>query len=222
MITRLAGGRPTDSRALTQVLLVRQWATPLQFIVLCITEYSALDGMVVMNLDMSALGWLHSLACVIALAGGLFNIVTPKGTRLHRRVGDAFTITLVIVCVSALGIYKQHRFWFPHWDALATLALLAIGWSSARYKWPRRGWIYLHLTTMLLSYYMLIGGGVNEVFLRVDVLHRMVGANFFATKVIGETQALVMLAFVVLIPSFVIATVVGRQRRRARAEGVPA
>jgi uncharacterized membrane protein len=169
-----------------------------------------------MNLDMSALGWLHTLACVIALAGGLFNIVTPKGTRLHRRVGDAFTITLVIVCVSALGIYKQHRFWFPHWDALATMALLAAGWSSARYKWPKRGWIYLHLTAMLLSYYMLIGGGVNEVFLRVDVLHLTVGTNFFANKLIAETQGLVMLTFVILIPGFVIATLVASKRRRAR------
>jgi uncharacterized membrane protein len=169
-----------------------------------------------MNLDMSTLGWLHSLACVIALAGGLLNIATRKGTRLHRLVGNAFTITLVIVCVSALGIYKMHRFWFPHWDALATLALLAVGWSSARYKWPRRGWIYLHLTTMLLSYYMLIGGGVNEVFLRVDVLHRMVGVDFFATKLIGETHGMVMLTFVVLILGFVIATLVGGQGRRAR------
>ena len=169
-----------------------------------------------MNLEMSPLGWLHSLACVIALASGLFNIVTPKGTALHRRVGAAFTITLVVVCVSSLGIYKQHRFWFPHWDALATLVLLAVAWSAARYKWPRRGWIYLHLTTMLLSYYMLIGGGVNELFLRVAVLHRMIGSNFFATRVIGETQGLILLAFVVLIPAFLIAPLLGGQRRRAR------
>ena len=169
-----------------------------------------------MNLEMSALGWLHSLACVIALASGLFNILTPKGTRLHRRVGDAFAITLVIVCVSALGIYKLHRFWFPHWDALATLVLLAAGWSSARYKWPRRGWIYVHLTSMLLSYYMLIGGGVNEVFLRVDVLHRMIGSDFFRNRLIGVTQGVAMLAFMILIPAFVIATLVGAQRRRAR------
>lgn len=166
-----------------------------------------------MNLDMSPLGWLHSLACLIALAAGLFNIVTPKGTRLHRRVGDAFAITLVIVCVSALGIYKQHRFWFPHWDSLATLVILAIGWSSARYKWPRRGWIYLHLAAMLSSYYMLIGGGVNEVFLRIDVLHRMVGGKVLASRLVGITQSLVLLALLVLISGFVIATLVGRRVR---------
>ncbi|HEY5411055.1 MAG TPA: hypothetical protein VIJ94_10055 [Caulobacteraceae bacterium] len=174
-----------------------------------------------MNLDMSPLGWLHSLGCVIALASGLFNIVTPKGTALHRRVGDAFTITLILVCVSALGIYKQHRFWFPHWDALATLVLLGVGWSAARCKWPRRGWIYLHLTAMLLSYYMLIAGGVNELFLRVGVLHQMIGSSFFANKVIGETQGAVLMVFVVLVPAFVVATLVGSRRRRARL-GAPA
>ncbi len=169
-----------------------------------------------MNLDMSGLGWLHSLACVIALAGGLFNILAPKGTTLHKRVGGAFTISLVMVCVSALGIYRLHRFWFPHWDALITLALLAVGWASARQKWPRRGWIYLHLTTMLLSYYMLIAGGINEAFLRIDVLRRMVGTHFFANKLIGETHAVVMLSFVVLILGFLIAAVVVKQHRSTR------
>jgi uncharacterized membrane protein len=168
------------------------------------------------NLEMSPLGWLHSLACVIALACGVFNIVTPKGTPLHRRVGDAFAVALALVCVSSLGIYKTHRFWFPHWDALATLALLAVAWSSARYKWPRRGWIYLHLTTMLLSYYMLVAGGVNEMFLRVEVLHRITASNFFTNRLIGEAHGLLMLVFVALIPAFVIATVFGGQRRRAR------
>ncbi len=172
--------------------------------------------MVIMDLEMSAIGWLHSLACVAALAAGLANIVLPKGTRLHRRVGDAFTVSLVIVCLSALGIYRQHRFWFPHWDALATLALGAVAWSSARYRWPRRGWIYLHLSTMLLSYYMLIGGGVNEVFLRVGVLHRLVGPSFFTSRVVGEVQAFALLALVVLVAIFVLATLVGGRRRRAR------
>jgi hypothetical protein len=63
---------------------------------------------------------------------------------------------------------------------------------------------------------MLIGGGVNEMFLRVGVLHRMIGSDFFGNRIVGETQGLVMLAFVVLIPAFMIATLVGAQRRRAR------
>jgi hypothetical protein len=69
---------------------------------------------------------------------------------------------------------------------------------------------------MLLSYYMLIAGGINEAFLRIDVLRRMVGTHFFANKLIGETHAVVMLSFVVLILGFLIAAVVVKQHRSTR------
>jgi len=166
-----------------------------------------------MNLDMSALGWFHSFACLFALATGLFNIVTRKGTGLHQGVGLAFTLALVGVCLSGLGIYRLHRFWFPHWDAVATLVILALGWAAARFKRPRRGWIYVHLTAMLLSYYMLIGGGVNEVFLRVNMLRSLIKDEFFANRIIGQTQGLLMLIALTVIFAFVVATLIGGRRQ---------
>lgn len=167
-----------------------------------------------MNLDMSALGWAHSVACVVALGLGLFNIVTPKGIRLHRGIGDAFALVMALVCLSALGVYRLHKFWFPHWDAVATLALIAVGWGAARFKRPRRGWIYIHLTTMVFSYYMLIAGGVNEAFLRVDALRGLIKDHFFANRIISETHGVILLISLIVIAAFVIATHIGGRRRR--------
>ena len=171
------------------------------------------------NLEMSQLGWIHSLLCVLALVAGLLNIVLPKGKQLHRRIGQIYVVSLIAVCVTSLGIYRGHKFWFPHWTALITLGLIAIAWCSVRFKWPKRSWIYVHQISMLLSYYMLIGGGVNEVFLRVDFLHRLAGmdpATFLRSRILGLAHFTIMLVFIVLILAFPIATAIDKKRRRRR------
>jgi len=169
-----------------------------------------------MNLEMSLLGWLHSLLSVMALASGLANILMPKGTSLHRRIGQIYVISLIAVCVTSLGVYSLHKFWFPHWTALITLFLIAVAWSAARFKWPRRGWKYIHLTAVLVSYYMLIGGGVNEAFLRVDALHRLGGPSaesVLASPALGLTHFAVMGVFVLLIASYLTVTAVSGKLR---------
>jgi hypothetical protein len=51
---------------------------------------------------------------------------------------------------------------------------------------------------MVLTYYMLIGGGVNEVFLRIDILRRLSGG--FPSPLIGMTHlVLIALTAVALI-----------------------
>src|ERR1019366_6737873 len=112
-------------------------------------------------------------ACLVALVAGLINIVGPKGTARHRLMGRVFVIALIAVCVSSLGIYRRQIFWFPHYDALVGLAVLAIGYLAGRFKRPRKGWLQLHLTAMIFSYYNLVAGGVNEIYLRIGALHRL-------------------------------------------------
>jgi len=83
---------------------------------------------------------------------------------------------------------------------VAALIAIAIGVAAAHFKRPRTGWIHLHLTCMSVSYYILIGGGVNEVFLRVNVLRRMIPN--LDSPVIGMTHFAVMLFFLALIAYF--------------------
>lgn len=167
-----------------------------------------------MDLSMSLLGWLHTPACLVAIASAAWLLVTRKGTRRHRQLGNVFTVSVLFACLTSLGIYSRHAWTFAHWFSIFGLVTTGGGWLVARFKQPRVGWRYLHLTLMLLSVYNLIAGGVNEVYLRVTPLR-----HFWVTApgVIGITHGLVMLVFTALILLFLVATAVGRPRLKSRA-----
>ena len=150
-----------------------------------------------MNLDLYPLGWSHSLACACALALGPAAFLQRKGSAPHIALGRAYLLSMLAVNATALGIYRRHIFWFPHWFALAALACLALGYVAVRLKRPPRAWIHLHLTGMLASYYVVVGGGVNEVYLRVGALRGVVEATHGA--IIGATHMIVIAAFAALI-----------------------
>jgi hypothetical protein len=163
------------------------------------------------DLSMSVLGWFHTPACLVAIAAAAWLLVTRKGTRRHRRLGNVFTVSVLFACVTSLGIYSRHAWTAAHWFAIFGIVTTGGGWLVAHFKQPRLGWRYLHLTLMLLSVYNLIAGGVNEVYLRINVLRHFWRDGF---HVIGMTHGVVMLVFLVLILAFLIATAVGSRLRR--------
>jgi uncharacterized membrane protein len=171
-----------------------------------------------MYLDLSLLGWAHTLACLVALVLGTTNLVKRKGTRLHRRIGQWYLGTILLVCVSSLGIYRLHRFFFPHWLAIATIILAALAYGFAHFQMPRRFWLRGHIISTVLTFYMLIGGGVNEIFLRVTVLRRLAGG--FPSPVIGLTQD-VLMALTLLVLIWFNVKYSGRWGRRGAGHGRP-
>ena len=60
--------------------------------------------------------------------------------------------------------------------------------------------MHVHLTCMLASVYILVGGGVNEVFLRVSVLRRLVPN--LNSPIVGMTHLAVTVSFTMLIVYF--------------------
>jgi uncharacterized membrane protein len=160
----------------------------------------------VVDYDLTAVGWVHALACVVAMAAFVPAMFARKGGRRHRGSGKVYALAYVVLSLTSLGIYSQQRFWFPHWLALAGLVVLAAGYLAVRVK--PKGWRYIHLIAMLLSAYNLFGGAVNEVFLRVTPLREIAGPNILASPVVGTTHGIVMLAFTMLIVCHVIASLV--------------
>jgi uncharacterized membrane protein len=151
-----------------------------------------------MRLDLSLLGSIHTLACLAALALGASNLLRRKGTPSHRRVGHWYLWSILLVSVSALGIYRVGRFFFPHWFAIATIVFAALAYTFDRFKRPRTLWLRLHIISSVLTYSLLIAGDVNEAFLRIDVLRRLSGG--FPSPVIGMTHnILIGLTAIVLI-----------------------
>jgi uncharacterized membrane protein len=154
-----------------------------------------------MNLDMSSLGWVHTAACLCALAIGAMVLVSRKATPRHRTLGRTYLVSMLVTNITALGIYQRGVFYFPHWFAVAALVAITIGFVCVRLHRPRAYWRNAHLTCMVASYYMLIGGGVNEVFLRVHALHAL-APDVLNSRLVGMTHFAVMIIFATLIAYF--------------------
>ncbi len=154
-----------------------------------------------MNLDLSLLGWAHAMACLCALAAGAMVLVGAKGTSRHRSFGRLYLLSMLATNITALGIYRRGVFYFPHWFAVAALIAIAIGFVCVRLRRPAAYWRNVHLTCMVASYYMLIGGGVNEAFLRVGVLHAM-APDVLHSPLVGMTHFAVQAIFAILIAYF--------------------
>ena len=165
-----------------------------------------------LDLNLSFLGWPHTVASLVAMVAFVRVMFARKGGAAHRTCGRIYAIAYAGLCITGLGIYRLHRFFFPHWLALGGLAVLAIGYLAARYR--PKGWRYIHLTAMLLSAYNLFGGAVNEVFLRVRPLRAMLGENLFTSPIVGMTHGIVGQAFILLIVIYIVITAV-RNRRKA-------
>ena len=169
-----------------------------------------------LDLNLTSVGWIHTVACLAAIVAFVPVMLARKGGHTHRKSGRVYAVAYVVVCVTSLGLYGQQRFWFPHWLALAGLAVLAAGYLAVRFK--PRGWRYAHLTAMLLSAYNLFGGGVNEVFLRVRPLRALAGPDILASPLVGMTHGIVMLVFVVIISAYVVASALRLPRAREAAQ----
>lgn len=167
-----------------------------------------------MNLDLLPLGWIHFIACLVALTAGLVGFASRKGGPVHIGWGRAYLISMLVLNLSALGVYRLGTFFFPHLLAIITLVLIAVGWLAARTHWPRPLWKHAHLSCMILSYYMLIGGGVNEVYLRVDALRELL--NREGPELLGLTHGVAMLAFLVLLVGWNLVEIARGLMRRAR------
>jgi hypothetical protein len=91
---------------------------------------------------------------------------------------------------------------------------MTLGLVAAHFRIPQTTWLHLHLTFLLMSLYILVGGGVNEVFLRVHMLRLL--APTLNSPAVGLTHFGVIVVFLALIGYFN-AMVLRRSRTRRQA-----
>lgn len=171
--------------------------------------------------DITLVGWFHAAVCLIALFAGALNLFSAKGTAQHRLVGNAYFWSMIALNLSALAIFRfdiarfkpfvagPHIFGLFHWFAVVTLVFVLIGRYAAS-RQNRALWAYVHPLAMVLSYYMLVGGAINEAFTRINALRalsqqslRHAAASHAAViPLIGLTQTAAMAAALLLILYF--------------------
>jgi len=114
------------------------------------------------------LGLLHALLGVAALIFGLAVLLRSKGTRMHRRIGRTYVLSMLLLNATALMIYDLYgRFGPFHVASAISLATIAAGFVPAYFRRPRASWRQLHGTFMCWSYVGLLAAFISEIAVRV-------------------------------------------------------
>lgn len=180
-----------------------------------------------MNLSgISAIGWIHTIACVAALVLGAMNLIGVKGTPRHKWRGTAYAASMVIAMLLSLAIFRfdvplvggkaegPGVFGLFHWLAIATVVLTLLGYYASS-RQQRGFWAYTHPISMTLSYSLLVGGLVDELFARVTALRPLAFANVHG-RLVFPSMDVQMTQFAVEVVTLILLVVFCTQVRRYR------
>jgi uncharacterized membrane protein len=184
--------------------------------------------------DISQLGWIHTLMCVLAMITGGMQLVGKKGTALHVRSGNIYFLSMVIANVTALFIFQGQDvifrsgqppvlggrgFGFFHWLAIFALALVLLGRLAASFQ--KHGFFaYTHPICMILTYWLLLGGAVDEAFVRVDWVRQAALAMSPGARTIAGYKLLYIAYFITDAVILALLVTAVAQVRRFRRQSV--
>jgi uncharacterized membrane protein len=119
-------------------------------------------------LGYSPLSWLHVATAVAAMAAGLGIVLMRKGTRVHRRVGYFYVVSMVALNVSSFFIFSLTGRFSPfHVASMFSLTILVAGFLPVFLRRPQGGWLRLHMEFMVWSYIGLLAAAVSEAAVRI-------------------------------------------------------
>lgn len=75
---------------------------------------------------LSPLGLFHLFTSLVALITGTYVVLSKKGTKIHKRIGYIYAISMLLVIITAFMIYRLTGKWnIFHWMAvLSSVALI--------------------------------------------------------------------------------------------------
>ena len=152
-----------------------------------------------MEILKTIISWTHIISASLSLVLGALILYYAKGTKIHKKRGKYYFYLMIINNVTALMIYNAFGKWFfPHWLAVVTLIVIIPGFLVTKNK-KYKHWLKIHITCLVLSYYLLIGGAINELFLRIDSLRPLIINN---SPIVGIVHSVAILIFTGLIIYF--------------------
>ena len=149
------------------------------------------------NLIGSSVGFIHLTASIIALITGLFILVSKKGTAPHKRIGYTYSISMIVLNVTAFMIYRLYgKFGIFHWFAVMSCLTLFAGLYPVIAK-RTKNYLVSHFRFMYWSVIGLYCAFMAEVFSRLPniiltetgkpmvVFYKMIGVAIGITMFIG-------------------------------------
>lgn len=137
------------------------------------------------------IGAFHTVCGIICLVVGGIIFSATKATRKHRALGNIYVVTMLLLNVTALCIYRlTGHFNLFHLFALGSLVMVLVGWSQVFFRRHFKRWFYRHYMYMCWSYGGLVAATSNEAFVRVPALKTIVHRT--GNWVILATQVLIL------------------------------
>jgi uncharacterized membrane protein len=113
-------------------------------------------------------GLVHASLGIAALILGLALLLLHKGTHVHRKIGQGYVLSMLLLNGTALMIYDLYgRFGPFHVASVISLATVGAGFVPVYLRRPRGSWLQRHATFMCWSYVGLLAAFVSEVAVRV-------------------------------------------------------
>jgi uncharacterized membrane protein len=138
------------------------------------------------------ISWTHTIAASLSLIFGTIVLFGIKGNAKHRKLGLWYFYAMLINNLTALVIMNAFGKWFfPHYLAIACLIVIIPGIIAIRRK--HKHWLKVHIISMVISYYLLIGGAINEAFLHIPKLRPYIINN---EPIVGITHVIAQLIFI--------------------------
>ena len=151
-----------------------------------------------MELVNSLISSIHVVSASLSILFGGWVLIKGKGTLRHKKIGLYYFVAMLVNNSTALTIYNAFGEWFfPHWLALAALAIIIPGYYISRLK-NKSYALKVHIIAMVLSYYLLIGGAINETFLHIPYLSQFFLAENLSPLDVSHLIALVFFVLLIL------------------------
>ncbi|PKD19572.1 hypothetical protein APR41_02910 [Salegentibacter salinarum] len=131
------------------------------------------------------IGWIHTIAAIIALITGSMILAKAKGTFQHKITGRIYGVSMLIVCITAFMIYRvHHTFGVLHVFAVVSTITLVLGMLPMYlkvYKKPR----IVHLSWMYWSVIGLYCAFAAEIFTRLPLIFDLPNTYGFFYMLVG-------------------------------------
>lgn len=112
-------------------------------------------------------GIVHLIVSVIALITGLVVLTIKKGTITHKRIGYLYSISMILVNLTAFMIYKLYgKFGIFHWFAIISCLTLFVGLYPVFTK-KSKNYLITHFNFMYWSVVGLYCAFMAEIFSRL-------------------------------------------------------
>ena len=132
------------------------------------------------------IGLVHLITSILAMFFGAFVLLSKKGTKLHKSMGYAYTVSMLFVLVTALLIYRLFGKFGPfHIITVIGFVYIVGGILPAFFRF--KSWLKYHVYFMYWSVVGLYAAFVAEVAVRVpnSPFWWMVGIGTLVVTIIG-------------------------------------